>query len=203
MLTLRSSPTSPFGRKIKVAALITGHAGKMTIVTSDTMNPDDPLRQDNPLGKIPVLILADGKTSVYDSRVIAEFLDQDAGGGILLPKAWEARLHVLKLQALADGITDAAILQLYEGRFRAPEKHEPAWLSHQGGKVERGLKALEANPPKASAKPDIGTISVACLLDWMEFRFSTLSSGLYPNLVAFMADFAKAVPDFAKSKPVG
>ncbi|MFY8115487.1 MAG: glutathione S-transferase family protein, partial [Rhabdaerophilum sp.] len=163
-------------------------------------NPADPLRQDNPLGKIPCLILPDG-TTVYDSRVIVEYLDHAAGGGKVIPAEWPARLAALKLQALADGITDAAILQLYEGRFRAPEKHEPAWIAHQGGKVERGLGTLEANPPKASATPDIGVISTICMLEWYDFRFSGLSSGKYPKLAAFAADFNRLVPAFAKTKP--
>jgi glutathione S-transferase len=198
MLKLRSSSTSPFGRKIKVAALFTGHA--LEILPTDTMDPADPLRRDNPLGKIPTLILADG-TTVYDSRVIAEYLDHDAGGGKIIPSEWPARLHVLKLQALADGIVDAAILQLYEGRFRPSERHEPAWIAHQAGKVERGLDALEANPPKATKSPDIGVISLACALDWLAFRFPQLMGGKYPKLHGFLADFASLHPEFSKTAP--
>jgi glutathione S-transferase len=200
MLTLRSSPTSPFGRKIKVAALFTGHNDTIKVVNSDTMNPDDPLRMDNPLGKIPCLVLNDG-TTLYDSRVIIEYLDHDAGGDVLIPKDWPRRMHVLKLQALADGVTDAAILMLYESRFRAPEKHDAGWLAHQSGKVERGLAALEASLPAITTKPDIAVISIACLMEWMEFRFSTLSSGQYPNLKAFMAAFNATVPEFVKTAP--
>lgn len=198
MLKLRSSSTSPFGRKIKVAALFTGH--KLEILPSDTLDPNDPLRRDNPLGKIPILILEDGFT-LYDSRVIAEWLDHDAGGDVLIPKAWPARLQVLKAQALADGIVDAAILQLYEGRFRPEEKHEPAWIAHQAGKVERGLETLEAAPPAASSRPDIGTISLACALDWLKFRFPLLLKDKYPKLHAFQADFSRLHPAFAESTP--
>lgn len=200
MLKLRSSPTSPFGRKVKVAALVTGHSKSIEIITSDTMNPDDPLRKDNPLGKIPCLILDDGST-VYDSRVIIEYLDHDAGGGVVIPREWPQRLAVLKLQALADGIMDAAILRLYEGRFRKPEIHDSGWLAYQGGKMERGLAVLEANPPVASAKPDVGVITVACLLEWLEFRFSTLSSGQYPKLAAFLQAMIDTMPGFAETKP--
>lgn len=200
MMKLRSSPTSPFGRKVKVASLFTGHVGTIEVISADTMNPDDPLRKDNPIGKIPCLVLADG-TTVYDSRVIIEFLDHDAGGGKVIPQEWGARLAALKLQALGDGIMDAAILQLYEGRFRSPDKHEPGWIAHQGGKVERGLAALEANPPMASALPHVGIITIACMLDWLEFRFSVLSSGKYPRLQAFLAEFGRMIPDFAKTAP--
>lgn len=200
MLKLRSSPISPFGRKVKVAAHFTGHLDKIEIIPTDTLNPNDPLRQDNPLGKIPCLILEDG-TTVYDSRVIVEYLDHDAGGGKVIPTAWPARLATLKLQALADGITDAALLQLYEGRFRAPDKHEPAWITYQGGKVERGLATLEANPPKPSAAPDVGTIAVLCMLEWYEFRFQGMSGGKYPNLSAFISEFYRLVPALEHSKP--
>lgn len=200
MLKLRSSSASPFGRKVKVAALFTGHADRMEILVSDTMNPNDPLRKDNPLGKIPCLVLEDGST-VYDSRVIVEYLDHLAGGGIVIPKEWPARLHALKLQALADGIMDAAILRFYEGRFRSAEKHEPAWLLHQTGKMERGLALIEAAPPMATAKPDIGVITLACALDWLDFRFQIFADGGYPKLRAFLDDFARLVPDFSRTKP--
>lgn len=200
MLKLHSSTTSPFGRKAKVAAHFTGFTDKMQVLSADTMDPADPLRKDNPLGKIPCLVFDDG-SSLYDSRVIVEYFDHEAGGGKILPKDWKARLAALKLQALADGIIDAAILKLYEGRFRSPEKHEPAWISHQMGKVERSLAVLEANPPVASANPDIGVIAVACMLEWYEFRFQGLSSGQYPKLSAFVKDFNAMVPVFAKTKP--
>lgn len=200
MLKLRSSPASPFVRKVRFAAHLTGHADKIELLNADTMNPDDPLRTDNPLGKIPCLVLDDAST-LYDSRVIVEFLDHEAGGGKVIPKDWKGRLAALKLQALADGIIDAAILQLYEGRFRKPEKHEPAWIAHQAGKMDRGLAALESNPPAVTANPDIGTISVACLLEWYEFRFQGLSSGKYPKLSAFLAEFNAKIPAFAETKP--
>lgn len=200
MLKLRQSPASPFVRKVRVAAHFTGHTDKIELLNADTMNPDDPLRRDNPLGKIPCLVL-DDSTTLYDSRVIAEYLDHEAGGGKIIPTDWTARLATLKLQALADGIIDAAILQLYEGRFRKPDRHEPAWIAHQAGKVERGLAALEANPPIATSTPDIGMISVACMLEWYEFRFSGLSSGRFPRLSAFLADFNAKNPAFATTKP--
>jgi glutathione S-transferase len=202
MIKLRSSLTSPFGRKIKVAASITGLLDRMEIVHSDTMNPDDPLRKDNPLGKIPCLVLEDG-TTLYDSRVIIEYLDHLAGDHTLIPADWPRRIEVLKLQALADGIVDAGVLVLYEGRFRAPDKHDANWLAHQTGKRDRGLEALEAALPKLTAKPDIGAISIVCALDWLEFRFSTLSKGNYPKCKAFLSAFQASVPGFADSAPKG
>ena len=97
---------------------------------------------------------------------------------------------------------DAAILQVYESRFRALEKHELVWIAHQGGKVECGLVVFEAAPPVASSTPDIGMISVACMLEWYEFRFpGRLTGGQYPQLLAFLAAFNAMNPAFAASKP--
>src|SRR6476661_3949457 len=120
MLILRSSPASPFGRKVKIAAAILGLADKVKVVEADTLDPNDTLRRQNPLGKIPTLVLENGET-LYDSRVIVEYLDHLAGGHRLIPDG-PARFEALRVQALADGIMDAALLQVYEGRWRSEEK---------------------------------------------------------------------------------
>ena len=70
-----------------------------------------------------------------------------------MPRDGKARFAALRLQALCDGILDASILTVYEGRWRAPEKHEPKWLEHQAGKVTRALAALEAAPPPLDPMP--------------------------------------------------
>jgi len=120
MMILRSSPPSPFGRKVKIAASLVSLSGEIEVVAADTNNPSDSLHQQNPLGKIPALILEDG-TIIFDSRVIVEHLDVRAGGNRLIPAEPRARLATQTAIALADGIMDAAILQIYEQRFRAPE----------------------------------------------------------------------------------
>src|SRR5215216_45359 len=102
MLTLRSSPASPFGRKVKISADLLGLADRIQVTEADTLDPNDVLRQQNPLGKIPVLLLEDG-TALYDSRVIVEYLDELAGGGRIIPPG-TARFMALREQALADGI---------------------------------------------------------------------------------------------------
>jgi glutathione S-transferase len=111
-MILRSSPASPFGRKVKMAAIVLGLMDKIEIVVANTLDPDDAIRKQNPLGKIPALTLDDG-TTLYDSRVIVEYLDVQAGGGKIIPASGKDRFDALTLQALADGIMDAAILQIY------------------------------------------------------------------------------------------
>ena len=198
MLILRSSPASPFGRKVKIAASLLGLSDRIEIVEADTTNPSDPLRQQNPLGKIPTLILENGET-LYDSRVIVEYLDHLAGGGRILPTGWE-RFAALRQQALADGIMDAALLQVYEGRWRAEDRREPAWVEHQAGKVRRGLDAAEAHLATPASTLHIGHVAQACALGYLDLRMGGRWRDSYPGLVAWLADFEGRVPVFAKTR---
>ena len=200
MMLLRSSPASPFGRKVRMAILLLGFDKDVKIETADTGNVNDSVRQQNPLGKIPVLIAEDG-VAYYDSRVILDYLDQRAGGGKILPADPARRLLALRLQALGDGLLDASILTVYEARWRKPEHHEPKWLEHQAGKVSRALAALEAAPPKIDALPDVGAITIACALGYRDFRFGGDWRSAHPRLVAWLDEFAARVPAFATTKP--
>lgn len=199
MLVLRSSAASPFGRKVKIAAALLGLKDRISVVMADTLDPDDTLRAENPLGKIPALIL-DDRTVLFDSRVIVEYLDFMAGGERIIPPA-PARFEALRLQALADGITDAAVLRVYEGRFRAPERQEPKWLDHQTGKVERGLSAIEQKPlPAITPMPDIGAIALACTFGYLDLRAAGWRTA-HPRLGEWVDGFEQAVPAFAATHP--
>ena len=200
MMILRFSPSSPFVRKVRIAIALLGFDKDVAIERSDTTNPNDPLRKMNPLGKIPALIIEDG-SAVYDSRVILDYLDDRAGGGKIVPRNSKARLAALRLQALADGILDASILTVYEGRYRKPEMHEPKWLELQAGKVSRALGVLEAAPPPIDPMPNVGQIALACALGYRDFRFGGSWRGEHPRLVAWLDNFAGRVPAFAATKP--
>ena len=200
MLTLRSSPASPFVRKVRIAAAVLGLEREITVEAADTMSPTDSVRQQNPLGKIPALVLEEG-TVLFDSRVILEYLDHRAGGGRIVPTDPKARFAALRLQALADGLMDASILLIYEGRWRPAEKHEQKWVDHQAGKVARALAALEAAPPALDAPPDVGRIALACALGYRDFRFQGSWRKDHPRLVAWLDNFAAKVPAFAATSP--
>jgi glutathione S-transferase len=205
MMILRFSPSSPFVRKVRIAAALLGFEREITLERADTTDPNDSLRKTNPLGKIPVLILEDG-TAIYDSRVILDYLDERAGGGKIVPRQGPKRVAALRLQALCDGILDASILTVYEGRFRKPEMHEPKWLDLQAGKVARALAMLEAAPPPLEAAPelpDVGQIALACALGYRDFRFGGSWRSEHPRLVTWLDNFAARVPAFAASKPAG
>lgn len=199
MWILRSSPASPFGRKVKVAAAICGLTDRFRVETTDTMNPADPIRSQNPLGKIPALILDNGAV-LFDSRVILEWLDHAVGGGVIIPPAPQ-RFTALTLQALADGIMDASILIVYEHRFRPAEHHHQRWLDHQADKVTRSLAALEEAPPTMDGGPHVGHIALACALGYRDFRFQGAWRAEHPRLVEWLDRFAAAVPAFEESRP--
>ena len=197
MLILRYSPASPYARKIRIAADLLGLAEKIEIVAADAADPADSLRRQNPLGKIPTLILEDG-SALYDSRVIAEYLDHLAGGGRMIPAVPSARFTALRLQALGDGINDAALLIRYES-FSRPEglRYDEA-IALQQGKIDRALGALDAAPPAGAV--DIGHIAVACALGYLDLRFAGAWRGEHQRLVAWLEKFARDIPAFEATK---
>ncbi len=199
MMILRSAPASPFARKVRIGASLVGMSSKIDVQPADPNKADDNLLRQNPLGKIPVLILEDGAT-IYDSRVILEYLDHLAGGGRIIPREAVARFAALRLQALCDGICDASLLQIYEDRYRPADKRVQSWVDRQAEKVARGLAALEAAPPKLDPVPDVGQIALACALGYRDLRFGGSWRKDHPRLLAWHDKFAAQVPAFAETK---
>ena len=199
MMILRSSPASPFARKVRIAASVLGLADKIEVRETDLNNPADSIRVQNPVGKIPTLIL-DGGEALFDSRVILEYLDHLAGGGRIIPREPKARFAALRLQALCDGIADASLLQVYENRYRPAEMKVQSWLDLQAGKVARGLAALEAAPPALDPVPNVGQIALACVLGYRDLRFGGSWRADHPRLVAWLDKFNAQVPAFAQTK---
>jgi glutathione S-transferase len=200
MATLRTGFGSPFGRKARIAVSVLGLDGKVEVEPASTQDDADPITRQNPLGKVPVLLLDDGST-LFDSPVVLEYLDVLAGGGRILPKDTKARFDALRLEALADGILDASILIVYEGRYRPAEMAVQGWIDRQAGKVERALASLEAAPPPLDSTPTVGQITLACALGYLDFRFKGEWRKRYPRLVAWLDNFAARVPAFAATVP--
>jgi glutathione S-transferase len=197
MLTLRSTVTSPFGRKVRIAVDILGLSERIARADADTLDDNDTLRQQNPLGKVPVLLLDDG-TAIYDSRVIVEYLQELAGTDGLVPLTGIARYRTLTRAALADGITDAALLMVYEGRFRSPEAKSDRWLAHQRGKIARGLAAFAQSPPD-TGRTDLESIGLACALGYLDWRQPIDWRPNHPALTAWLEQFSAQEPAFARS----
>jgi glutathione S-transferase len=198
MLVLRSSGASPFVRKVRIAADLLGFTDRIEVVEADTMNPSPDLLGQNPLGKIPTLVLENGET-LYDSAVIVEYLDALAGGGRIVPQGW-ARFPALRLQALADGIMDAALLQVYEIRYRPEEHRVQRWVEHQKGKVERALDVAQASHASIGGPLQIGEIALACALGYLDLRHEGRWRQSHPKLVRWLDDFAKRVPAFERTR---
>jgi glutathione S-transferase len=196
-MLLRSSSASPFARKVRIAAAVLGLADRIEVVPTDTNDPGDSLRTQNPLGKIPTLVLEDGR-AIYDSAVILEYLDYLAGGGKIIPSGAE-RFDVLTRAALADGIAEAAILKIYEQRWREEGARSARWLDHQSGKIGRGLAAFEAGPPPAG-RIDVASIALACALGYLDLRFGGGWRAERPGLVAWLDAFAAKVPAFEATR---
>src|SRR5271165_5382008 len=197
MLVLRASLASPFVRKVRIAAALLGLEDRIDISVADTNDPDDSLRSQNPLGKIPALILENGE-AIFDSAVIVEYLDWLAGGGKIIPSEPKARFRSLTQQALADGICDAAVLIRYEALWREPQMRSERWVAHQNEKIARALAVFESGPPEELS--DIGTIALAAALGYLDLRFEGAWRAGHPKLVAWLDLFSDATPSFEATR---
>ena len=172
-MKLRYSPTSPYVRKVSVTLIETGLDEKIERVATSVWDPKTDIGKDNPLGKIPTLIADDGAV-LYDSPVICEYLDSLHEGPKLFPASGEARWRALRLQALGDGMSDAGILRLLEGR-RPKELQWDKWVERQGNTVARSMDALEEEADAMAKGPvTIGHIAVGCSIGWLDYRFPDL-----------------------------
>ncbi|MGA7526118.1 MAG: glutathione S-transferase family protein [Pseudolabrys sp.] len=195
---LRSTPTSPFGRKVRIAIDALGLNNRITVTPADPLDENDTLRQQNPLGKMPCLVTQDGST-IYDSGIIIEFLQDVAGTDRLLWLRGPERYRMLTQARLADGIMDASILVDYETRSRPDLPHSPRWLEHQRGKIRRGLAAFEAAPPNP-AKTDVVSIGLSCALGYLDWRKQIDWRSAYPPLVDWLKNFSEHEPAFERTR---
>ena len=163
------SPASPFVRKVRVVIDESGLTDQVQPVPVQTtpLVTDPAARNANPLGKIPALVLDDGK-SLFDSRVICRYLNDISGAGLYpAERIWD----VLTLEALADGIMEAAVLMVYEGRLREAENRSVTWVEAQWEKITHALDALERQEFAAmQGDLNIAHLATACALDYLDFR---------------------------------
>lgn len=174
-MKLHHAAASPFVRKVLVVAHETGLADRIEINTVQVtpVAPNAELMADNPLSKIPCLVTDDG-LALMDSRVICEYLDSLHDGPKLFPAEPERRWKVLRLAALADEAMDAVVGVRYETFIRPEEKRWQPWIDNQFAKITRTLDHLEPQAANWNGKICIGTITLACLLPYLDFRFPEL-----------------------------
>jgi len=195
---LRSTVTSPFGRKVRMAIDALGLSDRVTLVPADPLDEKDTLREQNPLGKMPCLVRGDG-SAIYDSGIIIEFLQEVAGTNRLLAQSGDARFQALTRSRLADGIIDASILVVYDGRFRPGEPPAERWLAHQRGKIMRGLAAFEKVPPDPQ-KTDIVSIGLSCALGYLDWRRQVDWRAAAPGLIDWLKKFGAHEPAFERTR---
>lgn len=181
------APASPFARKVRMLASETGLLSRLelieTTVVPVTLNQQ--VNAQNPLGKIPVLMLESGE-ALFDSRVICEYLDSLHDQPKLFPAEPATRWQALRLAALADGLMEAAVLTRYERAVRPAEWQWDDWIDGQLGKVRRASSVMNADSESLQGALNIGQIGVACALGYLDFRFSELNWRTeFPALVAF------------------
>ncbi len=168
-MKLRSAATSPYVRKVMVLLHETGQAGDVELIPTNVWDPATDIGADNPLGKVPALILDDG-TVLFDSPVICEYLDAQHDGVTLFPEPGPERWAALRLQALADGGLDALLLRRMEG-LREKAQQSEAWIARQVAAADRTFDVLERDAAMLAGTLTIGTITVGCLLGYRDFRF--------------------------------
>ena len=168
------SGASPYVRKCMVVAHELGLAARIEHLpaAAHPVNRDQNIVRNNPLGKVPTLLTDDG-TVLYDSRVICEFLNE-LGGGKLFPAGGAQRWQVLTEQSLGDGILDAALLARYEGAMRPEPLRWADWTTGQLDKIHCGLAAIDAKADSLGDRVDIGTITMGCVLGYLDLRFDHL-----------------------------
>ncbi len=200
---------SPYARKVRIVAAEKHIEIRLEEVVLAA--PDCPVKQYNPLGKVPVLILDDGD-SLYDSTVIVEYLDNRTPVAHLLPLDSNSKIKVRRWEALADGICDAAVATTMEQR-KAESMQDANFIARQMGKVSLGLQVLNDDLTKNNALGkskwcvngafSLADIAVGCMLSYVNLRFSTVIDLAtdYPNLAELQIALHKR-PSFQDSQPV-
>ena len=180
-MKLLFSPSSPYVRKVSIVLIEIGLEYKVKKIPTNVWDPESDIAGYNPLGKVPTLILDDA-TVLYDSPVICEYLDSLHDGEKLLPTVGEKRWQALRVQSLGDGMTDAGVIALLESR-RPEEIIYRKWIERQMALILRVMDNLEDKLEDLDSGFNIGQISVACSLGWLDFRFSDLGwRGDHPGL---------------------
>lgn len=171
-MRLRYSPTSPYVRKVTATAHELGLSDRLELVPTNAWDPASDIAGDNPLGKVPTLLLDDGEV-LYDSPVICAYLDALAGGR-LLPAEGMARWQVLRNEALGDGVLDAAVLVFLERNKRGDGERSAWWEQLQRDTLDHALDAMASLVDGFGDAPDLGQLTFGVALGYLDFRFPDL-----------------------------
>jgi glutathione S-transferase len=196
------APTSPYVRKVMACILLRGLQGRVELIPTRPAENPGALQAANPLGKVPCLVTAEG-TAIFDSPVICEYLDGLGNAQPLFPSPGPARIASLTLQALADGLCDAAVARQQSRAQQedgaAPTPRQSAFQERQMAAIRRGIAALDAQPPQGLA--EIGAVAAACALGYLDLRIPELGwRAIHPRLATWLAS-VEASPALARTAP--
>jgi glutathione S-transferase len=200
-MKLIASLTSPYVRKVRI--VLAEKKIDCDLVLDSPWVEGNQVAVSNPLGKIPVLLL-DDESPLYDSRVIAEYLDTVAPNNRLLPASGRERISVKRWEALADGVLDAAVAAFLEAR-RPDGERSPSWIERQRGKVNQALKVMSDDlgdqPWCHGSGLSLADIAVGCALGYVSFRLGDIRwREQYPNLAQLYEKLMQR-PAFAETVP--
>ncbi len=191
---------SPFSRKARVTSIEKKIESSIELIECAPFESPDLLLSANPLSKVPVLIMANG-TSLYDSSCICEYLDSIGSGSRLIPSENAKKWGVLKGQALADGLTDAAVLVVLEQR-RPESERSQKWADRQMAVIRRSLAYFEKEIEARAEELTIDQIALACALGYLEFRLPNYDwKGAHPNLNRWNSRFQERPSMLATKHP--
>jgi glutathione S-transferase len=186
-MKLTFSPGSPFARKVRIAAIELGLIDQIEFMPTSVAptQANDEYSKITPLKKLPVLILGNGDV-ILDSYVIVEYLDELAGGGKLIPASGPDRWRVKSDHSLLQGMLDSMLLCRYENMVRPKELKWQGWADDHWNRAWSGMARFNDKPEVLSRPLDIVQISLACVLDYADFRYADCGwRKAYPNLDAF------------------
>lgn len=201
-MKLIGSLASPYVRKVRIVML--EKRIDYDFVLENVWSAETTIQESNPLGKVPCLVMEDGG-AMFDSRVIVEYLDTLTPVGKLIPPNGRERAEVKCWEALADGVSEAALLARLERTFRPGEKLHQGWIDRQMSKVDAGLKAMSAGLKDtaycAGNQYTLADVAVGCTLGWLSFRFPEINwRADYPNLERLYDKLAER-PSFKDTMP--
>lgn len=199
-MQLYISLTSPFARKVRMVALEKGLADQIQITPINPWESPPELTSKNPLSQVPVLVLDNGEI-LYDSRVICAYLDQLNSDPLLIPSGGFERIAVLRMEALADGMIDAAINAFFARNDNGDNPDTPA-IERQINKMTDALKVMEEGLPDYEDQLNLGTIAYAAALAYLDLRYGDLDwRSRAPRLAVWFDDYDKR-PAMVETVPV-
>ena len=201
-MKLIGSLTSPYVRKVRIVFL--EKKVDLDLELENVWAADTKIALNNPLGKIPCLLLDDGE-AIYDSRVIAEYADTLSPVSKLIPAGSRERATVKTWEALADGVEDAGILARLEVTLRPPEQQSTAWTERQMGKINSSLTQMSLKLGESAwchgNQMTLADIAVGCALGYLLFRFPNIAwQAQFPNLDTLYQKLMQR-PSFAETAP--